>query len=510
MLNQGRRAAKIDGSLAALPLRAMADAALERAAELDASHAEFHTTRLHEQTVNLRDAEPDGGGDSVDVGIAVRVVHDGAWGFAAGVAPTAAAAAELAERAVAVARVCRPLNREPVVLAAEPAYGDRVWASRSAINPFDLDDGEKVALLAGWSQDLLAHHEVDHVDATFRAVQENKFFADFGGTRLHQQRIRTHAVVTAIAVDAATGAFESMSTSAPPAGRGWEYLNGDGWNWSAELAALPELLTEKLAAPSVEPGRYDLVIDPTNLWLTVHESIGHATELDRALGHEAAYAGTSFATTDKLGAFRYGSPAMTVTADRTAPHGLATVGWDDEGVAAQRWDLVRDGVLVGYQSDRRTAALTGIGGGRSTGCAYAASYGHTPLLRMANVNLSPAVGGPSTAELIGRVARGLYIVGDKSYSIDQERFNFQFTGQRAHLIVDGRLAGQVKDFAYQSTTPEFWSALEAVGGPATYLLGGAFNCGKGQPAQDAPVSHGVPAALFRGVNVLNTLAEAGV
>ena len=288
-----------------------------------------------------------------------------------------------------------------------------------------------------------------------------------------------------------SGRFETMRTLAPPAGRGWEYLTGTGWDFPAELAQLPELLAEKLAAPSVEPGRYDLVVDPTNLWLTIHESIGHATELDRALGYEAAYAGTSFATLDQLGTLQYGAPVMHVTGDRTAPHGLATVGYDDEGVAAQSWDLISGGVLVGYQLDRRIARLRGLG--RSNGCAFADSPGHMPIQRMANVSLQPAPGGPGTEELIAGVENGIYVVGDKSWSIDMQRYNFQFTGQRFYRIASGRLAGQLRDVAYQATTTDFWNSMAAVGGPQTYLLGGAFNCGKGQPGQVAPVSHGCPA-----------------
>jgi TldD protein len=249
------------------------------------------------------------------------------------------------------------------------------------------------------------------------------------------------------------------------------------------------------------------VVDPSNLWLTIHESIGHATELDRALGYEAAYAGTSFATFDQLGTLRYGSPVMNVTGDRTADHGLATVGFDDEGVAGQSWDLVRDGVLVGYQLDRRIARLTGFE--RSNGCAFADSPGNVPVQRMANVSLAAAADGPSTDELIAGVDRGIYVVGDRSWSIDMQRYNFQFTGQRAYAIRDGRLDGQVKDFAYQATTTDFWGSMEAVGGPGTYVLGGAFNCGKAQPGQVAAVSHGCPSALFRGVSILNTTQEAG-
>ena len=304
-----------------------------------------------------------------------------------------------------------------------------------------------------------------------------------------------------------------MRTLAPPAGRGWEYLTGTGWDFDAEIAALPGLLLEHAKAPSVEPGVYDLVIDPSNLWLTIHESIGHATELDRALGYEAAYAGTSFATLDQLGSLRYGSPVMQVTGDRTVEHGLATIGWDDEGVAAQQFDIVRDGVLVGYQLNRQmahdNAAALGSAGGRSNGCALADSAGHIPLQRMANVSLQPAPDGPSTEELISRVERGVYVVGDRSWSIDMQRFNFQFTGQQFWSIVDGTLAGQLRDVAYQATTTDFWGSMEAVGGPQTYVLGGAFNCGKGQPGQVAAVSHGCPSALFRDVNVLNTRSEGG-
>jgi TldD protein len=302
-----------------------------------------------------------------------------------------------------------------------------------------------------------------------------------------------------------------MRTLAPPAGRGWEYLTGTGWDFDAEIAELPGLLAEHAKAPSVTAGSYDLVIDPSNLWLTIHESIGHATELDRALGYEAAYAGTSFATLDQLGTLRYGSPAMSVTGDRTVPHGLSSIGYDDEGVATTEFDIVRDGVLVGYQLNRQMAADNpAVSGGRSNGCAFADAAGHIPLQRMANVSLRADSDGPSLDELIGRVERGIYVVGDKSWSIDMQRYNFQFTGQRFFAIENGALAGQLRDVAYQATTTDFWGSLEAVGGPQTYYLGGAFNCGKGQPGQVAAVSHGCPATLFRSVNVLNTVAEGGV
>jgi len=500
----------VDESFTSLPLGDLAEAALARARELGAEHADFRVETVRSQRINLRDGHVDGVSDSSDRALSVRVVYEGTWGFAAGVVLSAETAARLAEQAVEVAKVSKPVNSEPVVLAPEPPHGEHLWVSSYRINPFDVPDTEKIAHFRRWSERLLAADGVAHVDAGFDAVQECKFYADLAGNRLTQQRVRTFGELTAVAVDEQTGAFETMATCAPPVGRGWEFYTGNEvHDWDAELDAIPGLLRDKLAAPSVEPGEYDLVIDPSNLWLTVHESIGHATELDRALGYEAAYAGTSFATLDKLGTLKYGSAVMNVTGDRVTEHGLATVGFDDEGVETQRWDIVKDGTLVGYQLDRRIAQLVGRGGGRSNGCAFADSPAHVPIQRMANVSLQPAADGPSTEELISRVRRGLYIVGDKSWSIDMQRYNFQFTGQRAFLIEDGQLKGQVKDFAYQATTTDFWGAMEAVGGPETYVLHGTFHCGKGQPGQVAPVSHGAPSALFRGIRILNTVQEAG-
>ncbi|MCC2279170.1 TldD/PmbA family protein [Streptomyces sp. ET3-23] len=503
---------EVDQSFLALPLRALADAALARARALGAEHADFRLERVRSASWRLRDARPSGSADTTELGYAVRVVHGGTWGFASGVDLTMDAAARVASQAVAMAKLSAKViaaagSDERVELADEPVHAERTWVSAYDINPFDVPDADKTALLTDWSERLLQAEGVAHVDASLMTVQENKFYADSAGTTTTQQRVRVYPQLTAVAVDEGTGVFDSMRTLAPPAGRGWEYLTGTGWDWDAELAEIPGLLAEKMRAPSVQAGAYDLVVDPSNLWLTIHESIGHATELDRALGYEAAYAGTSFATPDLLGTLKYGSEIMNVTGDRTAEHGLATVGYDDEGVAAQSWDLVRDGVLVGYQLDRRMARLTGRD--RSNGCAFADSPDHVPVQRMANVSLQPAPDGPSTEELISGVERGIYVVGDRSWSIDMQRYNFQFTGQRFYRIENGRLAGQLRDVAYQATTTDFWGSMKAVGGPQTYVLGGAFNCGKAQPGQIAAVSHGCPSALFEGVNILNTTQEAG-
>jgi TldD protein len=508
----GNHAGRIDPEFTAYPLRGLADSALQHAADLGASRADFRAERILAQWVSLSDGAPETLVETDVLGLAVRVVVDGTWGFAATVDMTPDAAARAAAEAVQVARVAAAINSERIELADEPAHGDVSWVSAYQVDPFEASLTDKVALLTDWSSGLLADERIAHVDARLLQVRDCKFYTD-GATTALQQRVRVAPAITCVAVEP-DGRFETMRTIAPPAGRGLEYLGGSpwggpgtpgAWDFPAELAAMPGLVAEKLAAPGVRAGRYDLVIDPSNLWLTIHESIGHATELDRALGYEAAFAGTTFATPDKLGTMRYGSPVMHVTADRTAQHGLATVGYDDEGVAAQSWDLVTDGIFTGYQVDRRMALIRGMG--RSNGCAFADSPEHMPIQRMANVSLQPAPDGPSTGQLIAGVEDGIYIVGDNSWSIDMQRYNFQFTGQRMYRISNGRLAGQLRDGAYQSVTPDFWGAMEAVGGPQTYVLGGAFNCGKGQPLQVAPVSHGCPAALFRGIRILNTSEE---
>lgn len=501
----------VDPAFLDLPLRTWADAALDTARRAGASFADFRCERLTTQSVNIRDRSLESATDAVTTGYAVRVLVEGTWGFAAGIVPTTQAVTAVADQAVAVARALSGVVAERIERADEPVHADRTWVSDYLIDPFAVPVGDKIAVLLDHSERLLASDGVTHTTVGLLQVKENKFYADTAGTVTTQQRVRVEPTMQAVAVDSDTGAFETMSTLAPPVGRGWEYVSGTAeqgaWDFAAEIPVIAQTLTEKTKSPSVRAGRYDLVIDPTNLWLTIHESIGHATEYDRAIGYEAAYAGTSFATPDQLGSLVYGSPSMNVTGDRTVPYGLATVGFDDDGVAGQSWDLIRDGILVGYQLDRVFARRLGLP--RSNGCAHADSPGHVPIQRMANVSLQPDPSGGALEDLIGGVEDGIYVVGDKSWSIDMQRYNFQFTGQRFYRIRGGRLDGQVKDVAYQATTTDFWRSMEAVGGPSTYRLGGAFNCGKGQPGQVAAVSHGCPAALFRGVSILNTLEEGG-
>jgi len=493
----------VDPDFLALPLDRLADVALGVAASRGATHADFRVERLNNQVIVARDRELQTSVETESVGFSVRVVCKGAWGFAAGIDLTVDAVAGVARRAVEVAEALAPLNTEPVTLADEPVYTD-TYVSSYEIDPFAVAENEKIDFLLGLNDRTLGSKLIDRVTSHLLLVREQKYFASLKGSRITQQRVRVKGDLTAVRIDKSTGAFETMGNAAPPVGRGWEYFT-TGYDWLKDADEIPALLEQKMSSPSIKPGRYDIVVDPTNLWLTIHESIGHSTELDRVLGYEANYAGTSFATLDKLNTLQFGTPMMHVTGDRQVEHGLSTIGYDDEGVAAQTWDIIRDGVLVGYQLDRQMAHKQRFG--RSNGCAFADQAGHVPLQRMPNVSLSPSTKNITLRDLLSGMDEGLYIVGDKSWSIDMQRYNFQFTGQKFFHVRGGKIVGQVKDVAYQSRTTDFWNSLEAVGGPATYVLGGAFNCGKGQPGQIAPVTHGCPAALFRQVNILNTAEE---
>jgi TldD protein len=496
---------KLDPEFIELTYEQLGAAALDRAKAGGATYADFRFERLKGQTLTSRDTHLESLNTTETVGYAVRVIHRGAWGFASGADLTPDAAADCADDAIKVANALAALNSEPVELSDEPVYED-TFISEYEVNPFDVSDAQKVEFILGINNKVLNSKKVDHVDFGIAQVQENKYFANLQGSSITQQRVRVQGDFNAVRIDKESGAFESMRSNSMPVGKGWEHFAGQ-YDFGKDAEEIPELLEEKMKSESVEPGRYDLVIHPTNLWLTIHESIGHATELDRALGYEAAYAGTSFATFDNLGKLQYGSKVMHITGDRNVEHGLSTVGYDDEGVKAQQWDIIKDGVLVGYQLNRQMALKQGFD--RSNGCAFADSPSHVPLQRMPNVTLQPGPDDTTIEDLISGVENGIYLIGDKSWSIDMQRYNFQFTAQKFYRIRSGRLDGQLKDVAYQATTTDFWNSMEVVGGASTFVLGGAFNCGKGQPGQIAPVSHGAPAALFRQVSILNTSQERG-
>ncbi len=482
---------------------ALAAAALQKAKDLGASYADFRFERRRSQSISVKDRDLESLSDAEGVGFGIRVIADGGWGYASDIALTPDAAAETARRAVDLAKTFRGLNSEAVELADEPTYTD-TFISNFEINPFEVPDADKIAFVMGITDKVLSSGKVDHVDMQLLQVQESKFFANLAGSRIAQERIRVSAAFDAIKVDKASGAFETMASTSPPVGRGWEFFAKGGYDYAKDADEIPHLLEEKMASTSISPGRYDLVIHPSNLWLTIHESIGHSTELDRVLGYEATLAGTSFAKLEQLGELRIGSNVMNITGDRVTDGAVSTVGYDDEGVKAQSWDIIKDGILVGYQLNRQMAHKLGV---RSNGCAYADSPANVPIQRMPNVTLQPGDQDTSIEDLISGVEDGIYVIGNKSWSIDQQRYNFQFTGQQFWQIKNGRLGGQLKDVAYQGNTIDFWNSMEAVGGPETFVLFGTFNCGKGLPGQGAPAGHGCPAGLFRQINVLNTVQE---
>ena len=487
-----------------LPLDHLADAALQAMANtLGLEYGDLRVHRDRVQWIHVREHELISVSDSAPSGFGVRVIVDGSFGYAASSRLNPEAVAAAVETAADLARSLRPLLSERVELAPEPKHV-ATWIAPRVTSPFAIAVEDKVGLMVEATGAGLAAG-ARFSEFYLQQVEESRFFASTEGSRIIQERVRVHPVLEVGVLDeAGSGLLETMRSLARPVGEGWEYVAEYGF--TQEAPQLVELLREKLSSPSVEPGPHDLVIDPSNLWLTVHESVAHGTELDRALGYEANFAGTTFATPDRVGSLKYGSPLMHVTGDRVQPFGLATVGYDDEGVEAQSWDIIKDGILVGYQLNRQMAQRFDLP--RSNGCAFADSWAHVPLQRMPNVSLQPDPERDTTLDdLISQVDHGIYIVGDKSWSIDQQRFNFQFTGQRFYRIRRGRLAGQLRDVAYQSRTPDFWGRMEGIGGPSSWRLEGAMNCGKGQPEQVAPVSHGCPPALFRRINVLNTRRE---
>ena len=499
---------EIDHDFASLPFEDIAASAISTATQLGASWVDIRVERGNTAWLLLRDSDPEATGSSSDVGLGVRVIVDGVWGFASDPVITAEGASRAAVNAVNLARISRPLSANQVTLVSEKVIGKKSWTSRWVVDPFTVPTELQIALMKNHSEKLFDIGEgvVDHVDASCSYYKEQKFYGDISGNRLCTQRIRIEAEFTATSIDEQTGRVTTVSTHAQPTARGWEWMDGSTFDWDTAISELPALLIGKINAPVVTPGVYDLVIEPSQLWLTIHESIGHATELDRVLGFEANYAGTTFASLDMLGNFQYGTPLLNIQGDRDAEFGLASVGFDDEGVEAQSFPIITQGVLQDFQCDRATASL--IGRARSNGCAYADSFDHVPIQRMPNVSMLPDPNGPSLGEMIAGVKRGLLVKGDDSWSIDMQRHNFQFTADQFWLIEDGKITGQVRDAAYQSSTAEFWGSLVQVGNPSTYILDGALNCGKGQPGQSAPVSHGAPAARFNQINILDVSKES--
>ena len=481
----------------------LALAAIDAARAAGAQYADARVGRYRRQSVNTRERQVTNVSDSESFGIGIRALVNGAWGFAATNELTVDAVARTAAEAVRTARAAKRAQRRPVELApVTPVKG--TWRTPVKLDPMDVAIEDKVALLLAANEAALKVANVRFASSGVASLREVKTLATTDGTLVTQTFYRIWPTFSATAIG--NGDFQSYNEELAPRGAGWEYVTGldmptNGEKWAA-------LAAEKLGAKSVDVGRYDLVLDPRNLWLTIHESVGHPTELDRAMGYEANYAGTSFvappeATINKL---QFGSELMTIRADRVQEGSLARVGWDDEGVPPDDWTIIEKGTFKDYQTTREQAAwiapLTGVR--TSHGCSFAQSWADVPFQRMPNISLLPNEKDVTLDDIIAATDRGIMVTNRGSYSIDHQRYNFQFGGQAYWEIRNGKVTGMVKDVAYQATTTDFWRSLDMLGGQSTYFLGGSFNDGKGEPGQSNSVSHGCPAARFRNINIINT------
>lgn len=510
--------ALLNGSMDVAIKKRLADAALNAAKSKGATYTDIRIGRYLNQFVVTREDKVQNIVNTESYGVGVRVIADGCWGFAAVVdAKSEADTARAAEEAVAIAKANAKLMKEPVALAAQKGFGEVSWKTPIIKNAFEVPIQEKVDLLLGVN-DAAIKNGANYVNSILFLVNEQKYFASSDGTYVDQDIHRTWPIFNVTCIDPKSGKFETRNALSAPMGMGYEYLQTNpkdkitgittrynrGYDMLEDAIAAAQQAKAKLSAKSVEAGKYDLVLDPSHLWLTIHESVGHPLELDRVLGYEANFAGTSFATLDKWQSknFNYGSKEVTLFADKTQVGSLGAVGWDDEGVKTKKWDLVKDGTLVNYQAIRDQAHI--IGETESHGCCYADSWSSVQFQRMANVSLAPGKASLSVEEMIKDVKKGIYIIGDGSFSIDQQRYNFQFGGQLYYEIKDGKIGEMLKDVAYQSNTQEFWNSCSKICDDRDYRLGGSFFDGKGQPSQSSAVSHGSSTARFDGVNVINT------
>ncbi|QHV93775.1 TldD/PmbA family protein [Spirosoma endbachense] len=496
-----------------------ADIALNAAKSKGATYTDVRIGRYLQQFMFTREMKVQNIVNAESYGVGIRVIANGTWGFAATSNVTPDAIARCAETAVAIAKANSKFQTEPVVLAPQKGVGDVTWKTPITKNAFEIPVQQKIELLMKVNSEAMKNG-AGFVTSNLFFVNEQKYFASTDGTYADQDIHRVWPTFTVTAVDKAAGKFKTRDALSSPMGMGYEYLDGlasekiaapnglvgyrNSYDMVEDAILAAKQAKEKLTAKTVQPGKYDLVLDPNHLGLTIHESVGHPTELDRVLGYEANYAGTSFATLDKWKTkkFNYGSKLVNIVADKLQPHSLGKVGYDDEGVPSKEWDLIKDGILVNYQAIRDQAAI--LGEKESNGCCYADNWDSVQFQRMPNVSLKHGNEKRSVFDMIKGVDKGIYIIGRGSYSIDQQRYNFQFGGQLFYEIKNGELVGMLDDVAYQSNTQEFWNSCAQLCDKDDYRMFGSFFDGKGQPSQVSAVSHGSATTRFNGVNVINT------
>jgi TldD protein len=471
----------------------LAELALKRVAASGAEYGDVRLVCSTTQSINGEDRRIASIRDVEDTGFGVRVLYHGGWGFAASSVLSLEEVPRVADLAVDIARGSASLASEKVRLVEEPVHRDRV-VTTSCINPFTVPLEQKTTLLRDVMDTLQQQPEVVRSSALLWARRDQKLFVSTEGTRLDFDLLAVQGEFTATA--RYDGRFASRSFATPHLRTGYELI--ETADFLDEAPRIASQAVEKVKAPAVRPGTYDLVLDPEHLSLTMHESCGHPSELDRALGYEANYAGTSFLTTEKRGSFRYGSPCVNLVADNTEPETLAATGYDDDGVACQKWDIVREGLFVGYCTNREVASK--IGDARSRGSNRADSWGSVPIVRIANIGLESGSG--SLDDLLADVKRGIYIEGHGSYSIDQRRYNFQFGGDAFWLVENGKRTQMLRDVIYHGITPEFWNSCDGVADRRHRRRFGFITCGKGQPGQSGWMTHAASHARFRRVAVI--------
>jgi len=485
-------------------MKELADVALDAAKGKGASYADIRINRFKREFIFSREDRIQNTVSLDAFGFGVRVLVDGVWGFAAASKVDKDTIARMAVAATDTAKANKILQKDPVVLVPVPAVND-TWQTPITKNPFRVSTRVKADLLLAVNAAAMKNG-ASFVNSAIFAVEEDKYFASTDGSYISQLLTRVWPTFNVTCVDKSNGKFDTRGSLSTPIGTGWEYV--EGYPLVEEAARAAEQCKQKLAAKSVEPGKKDLILSPEHMWLTIHESVGHATELDRALGYEANFAGTSFVTTDKLGKMKYGSGLMNIVGDRTQHNGLATCGYDDDGIKTTSFDIVQDGLFVGYQTIReQNARFKSLGETKLKGCCYADNYSSIPFQRMPNVSLKPHDWNGKKVgweELAADVKDGVLIEGAGSFSIDQQRYNFQFGGQVFWEIKDGKKTQMLRDVAYQGKTPDFWASLDAIGSDHYYQLGGSYFDGKGQPVQTNSVSHGSSWCRFRSQNVINT------
>ncbi|AGY59801.1 TldD/PmbA family protein [Gloeobacter kilaueensis] len=490
------RAAEIAQPLVAdrQKVKELCEAALKAARTAGADFADIRLMRNRQQILFARNDRLAQLVDTESYGFGIRCLYRGAWGFASSSIVTPASAIATAKRAVEIAKASALAVRQPVKLAPEPPHRGEYVSPRTT-NSFDIPIAQKTDLLLTSTERMRKVQEVKVATGFLYFLGMDKYFASSDGSFIHIDSLISNGSINAQA--AGNGDQQSRGYEISALQAGWEHILKGDLVGNADRVANEARL--KLTAAEAPTGKRDLILDGEHLHLTIHESIGHATELDRALGYEADYAGTTFATPDKLGKLKYGSRHVNVVADNTLPGGLASMGYDDEGVAAQKWDIIREGVLMGYSSNREVAPQ--IGESRSHGSCRCDSWEHIPIVRIANVGMDPNAGSGSPEDLIADTRDGILIEGTGTWSIDQTRLNFQFGGDLFYRIRNGKKAEMLKDVVYRGITPEFWGACDGVCGKEHWRPWGVLTCGKGQPGQAGRMTHGAAPARFRQIDV---------